>query len=503
MVKFLVTAYKGDALARCSDGMTSIHAATQGGHLETLQWLVKKLGEQVVIDRCVDGGTPIHFAAAMGQYTCLKWLLSTRKGKKAVKVTDNEGGTPAHDAADNGQTDCLRLLVDNGADLHVKDKDGYTPYELAVQGGHEDTAEYVIQLTGGDISKSHSPTNKAENECEDIAWNRSAGQRDAPKSLINPMYSMSSIVSEKSLHRREAIHSEPESPVHLKPSEVVIQIPASALENKGDSVKKSHRMSATPSLEEGPPPPEEDDLDLVDPVMPSTPRIAKAQLIGTPKGSAKGTPRTQTKRLTRDLDEEDPGYAEVDKLLNKKPLNPANNTETPNPDNNTVKPAVDPEPVYAKINKQSLKKKDSKDSDLTETPSASHPSTTALADALKDAAATEASDTPPSPNQDMELESGQPPPLAPPIPLELISGEEQPDTPPPSPLDEESQSPPIPPPMPKHLDGSCDANLSAKDTVDGKPPPLPPPLPTNLDGSRKKAPKTSQPQHVLKGKLVY
>jgi ankyrin repeat protein len=58
----------------------------------------------------------------MGQYTCLKWLLSTRKGKKAVKVTDNEGGTPAHDAADNGQTDCLRLLVDNGADLHVKDK---------------------------------------------------------------------------------------------------------------------------------------------------------------------------------------------------------------------------------------------------------------------------------------------------------------------------------------------------------------------------------------------
>ena len=63
MVKFLVTACKGDPLARSSDGMTSVHAATQGGHMATLQWLVKKLGEHVITDPCTDGGTPIHFAA--------------------------------------------------------------------------------------------------------------------------------------------------------------------------------------------------------------------------------------------------------------------------------------------------------------------------------------------------------------------------------------------------------------------------------------------------------
>lgn len=63
MVKFMVTTCKGDAYARAADGMTSVHAATQGGHLETLQWLVKKLGENAIIDATVDGGTPIHFAA--------------------------------------------------------------------------------------------------------------------------------------------------------------------------------------------------------------------------------------------------------------------------------------------------------------------------------------------------------------------------------------------------------------------------------------------------------
>ena len=379
-------------------------------------------------------------------------------------------------------------------------QDGYTPYELAVQGGHEDTAEYVIQLTGGDVSKTHSPTKVDDKTDQDVtifnAWNQPTGQRDASKPFMTPMYSMSSIVSEKSLHRREGIHSAPESPVHLKPDKATLQLPVPDLESETGG-QKSRRLSATPSLAEGPPPPEEDDLDLVDPVIPSTPRIAKAQLVGTPRGSLKGTPRTQLKRLTRDMDdEEDPGYAELDALEDSTMLES---------DKETPKPAVDPDPVYAKINRVTLRRKEvPTDSGSTETPNANRSS--ALIDALRDAAASEASDgLIVFHDQVIVLESGQPPPLAPPVPLELKSGEEeQPPTPPPSPMEEQSE-PPIPPPIPKHLDESSDSPSSPEDGVEGQPPPLPlpPPLPKNLDGSREKNFKTAQPQQLppLNGKL--
>ena len=65
----MVTVCKGEPLARAADGMTSIHAATQGGHLETVKWLVKKVGESAVCDKTKDGATPLHFAAGKGVLT--------------------------------------------------------------------------------------------------------------------------------------------------------------------------------------------------------------------------------------------------------------------------------------------------------------------------------------------------------------------------------------------------------------------------------------------------
>ncbi|XP_028407116.1 protein phosphatase 1 regulatory subunit 12A-like [Dendronephthya gigantea] len=47
-------------------------------------------------------------------------------------------------AAKEGSAECLEALLDNGADIDICDKRGFTPLELAVQGGYFDCAQVLI-----------------------------------------------------------------------------------------------------------------------------------------------------------------------------------------------------------------------------------------------------------------------------------------------------------------------------------------------------------------------
>uniref|UniRef100_A0A8C9MGJ7 Uncharacterized protein n=1 Tax=Serinus canaria TaxID=9135 RepID=A0A8C9MGJ7_SERCA len=68
--------------------------------------------------------------------TVLSWLLL-----HGGEITaDGWGGTPLHDAAENGE---LEILVVNGADLSIRDQDGYTAADLADYNGHSHCAQYL------------------------------------------------------------------------------------------------------------------------------------------------------------------------------------------------------------------------------------------------------------------------------------------------------------------------------------------------------------------------
>ena len=58
--------------------------------------------------------------------------------KAKVNVQDKTKQTPCHIAAYNGDLDIVECLVENGADLKLKDEDGVTILEYAQEEGHKD-----------------------------------------------------------------------------------------------------------------------------------------------------------------------------------------------------------------------------------------------------------------------------------------------------------------------------------------------------------------------------
>eukprot|EP00118_Oscarella_pearsei_P002875 m.12012 g.12012 ORF g.12012 m.12012 type:complete len:1882 (+) comp23764_c1_seq1:56-5701(+) len=539
LVQYMVTVCKGEALARAADGMTSVHAATQGGHLDTVKWLVRKIGESAVVDRTKDGATPLHFAAAMGKFECLAWLISMKKGKQGMKTKDMDGGTPAHDAADNGQTACLRLLVQHGADIHQKDNDGYTPYELALQVGGE-VADYVVACTGGDLAREISPktrddkketTHKEDKEPSDrenvkpvspeefTAWHDPIpAKRDESKTPIAPIYSMSSLVDDKSLTKRPVAISTPETPTESIPeaSEMSVPVRIRVIE------QLQSRQSTTPSLAEGPPPPGEEELDMVDPMMAVTPNISRAQLVATPRQTRKGGSPV-VKRVDvaqKKTSSEEPVYAKINKppSIIKRTSKKKSTESPPLPTRNydhVDDVATTAAAVGATLPKEKRKSllvdalkghseavttttagsppKEKRNSllDALKGHSEAAEATTMspLADALRGATKNEQSSVPPAPPPLQVLPAVAPPP-APPLITENVVGL---PPPPPPPLlndedddDEDDNLPPPPPPpptpppstfLPSSVSPTVVVPTITPSATRSRPPPPPPPPP--------------------------
>jgi len=81
-----------------------------------------------------DGSSALHAAAEGGHEAVVKQLLANNAD---VNVKTSNGYTPLH-AANKGRSKALLLLLDQGADIHVKTKVGgvcgHTPLHLAASG---------------------------------------------------------------------------------------------------------------------------------------------------------------------------------------------------------------------------------------------------------------------------------------------------------------------------------------------------------------------------------
>ncbi|XP_045155149.1 espin [Echinops telfairi] len=138
VTQYLVQECGADPHLRAHDGMTPLHAAAQMGHSPVIVWLVSCTNVSLS-EPDQDGATAMHFAASRGHTKVLSWLLL--HGGEICR--DLWGGTPLHDAAENGELECCQILVVNGAELSVRDREGYTAADLSDFNGHSHCTGYL------------------------------------------------------------------------------------------------------------------------------------------------------------------------------------------------------------------------------------------------------------------------------------------------------------------------------------------------------------------------
>ncbi len=152
---------KANINAKGQFDLTALHFAVQKGHLDCVALLVQKGSNVNAKDQ--NNQTPLHAAAKNGNILVLKTLIEeskklilsrqqlitedkgTKKERKKsksegkdqkqqqqqgsfpkVNSVDKENQTPLHLAAKHGSVECVKYLLDQGASVTVKDKNGIT-----------------------------------------------------------------------------------------------------------------------------------------------------------------------------------------------------------------------------------------------------------------------------------------------------------------------------------------------------------------------------------------
>lgn len=85
-----------------------------------------------------DGWTPLYFAC-LNENTRAVELLIAKRAK--INTISDMGNTPIHYAPN---AEIAQLLIDNGANIYYRNKEGYSPLHNAVKGSHSDVAKLLI-----------------------------------------------------------------------------------------------------------------------------------------------------------------------------------------------------------------------------------------------------------------------------------------------------------------------------------------------------------------------
>jgi ankyrin repeat protein len=122
------------------DGFTPLGLACYFGQFEVARYLILKGADVNLPSNNGFNVLPIHSAAA-GNYTDIVRILIENGAQ--VNVRQQAGATPLHSAAQNGNLELLIMLLENGAETNVRMEGGKMPADLAKEKGFDEIAEIL------------------------------------------------------------------------------------------------------------------------------------------------------------------------------------------------------------------------------------------------------------------------------------------------------------------------------------------------------------------------
>jgi ankyrin repeat protein len=123
------------------DGFTPLGLACYFGQYEIARYLVLKGADVNLPSNNGFRVYPLHSAVA-GNYTQIARMLIENNAQ--VNVKQQAGATALHSAAQNGNIDLLILLLEHGADVNIRMEGGKLPADLAREKGFVEIAEALV-----------------------------------------------------------------------------------------------------------------------------------------------------------------------------------------------------------------------------------------------------------------------------------------------------------------------------------------------------------------------
>eukprot|EP00698_Gefionella_okellyi_P014893 TRINITY_DN4153_c0_g1_i1.p1 TRINITY_DN4153_c0_g1~~TRINITY_DN4153_c0_g1_i1.p1 ORF type:complete len:486 (+),score=111.22 TRINITY_DN4153_c0_g1_i1:30-1460(+) len=132
-----------DVNAVDQDGWTALHIACRGGFTDVANALMLRGADTEALT--ADNMTPLYCAALAGMIDCARLLLDAGV---SPGVPDKQDSTPLH-LSDNAAM--TNLLLEHGADINLKNADGYTPLHISAINGWIANAQVLIDH-GADVN---------------------------------------------------------------------------------------------------------------------------------------------------------------------------------------------------------------------------------------------------------------------------------------------------------------------------------------------------------------
>jgi ankyrin repeat protein len=156
-VRFLLLQPNIDINVRDSKNQTPLHIAASNSNLFDIAGRLVRRGANVNAQDMF-GSTPLHRAAQWNNPRLVVYLLE--QTPVTINIQDNNGNTPLHVAAARGDTKSLKLLLQYGANIHIKNKKGKTALDEAKENQSLATSallEQAIALSPFDILSQEIP----------------------------------------------------------------------------------------------------------------------------------------------------------------------------------------------------------------------------------------------------------------------------------------------------------------------------------------------------------